>query len=58
MVTSMNKPTLPRREGYRINSIVQYSRQKEHFRTIKFIGNKVMIIDGAETTYKQNLTLE
>ena len=37
-ITSMNKPELPKRQGY--------NQEREHFRTIKFVGRKVIIVDG------------
>jgi hypothetical protein len=42
---------LPYFNDYRASSYIQYDDTKKHFRTIKKIGNRLVLLDGVNTTW-------
>jgi hypothetical protein len=41
---------IPRFDGYRCSSYIQYNEQRKHFRHIKVSKDKIDILDGATIT--------
>lgn len=49
MKNKFDKFNLPKFPGYIVNKILQYSMTKKHFRTVKWIGKKYLILDNDHT---------
>lgn len=43
---TFEEPTDPQFENYRINNYIQYNAQLKHFRNIKIVSGKVILMDN------------